>query len=325
MCEKRVPWWLWLQVLCLDAPLVAVLWGAALGKSHYLHLPPVYLWVLGLATWLIYLVDRVADHEPGRSPESARHRFCKRYQPWVWAVVAVGGVGLGWLALSRLPVALVGQGMVIAMLATLYLAVFAARRKAWLHGLLLVIALGMAVIFILQMPGSSEGVRGWRLGIAAVVVFIFMRLLVHRDRELRLLKTFKEPLAALLFTLGCSAGVHFWTPPEHGVLCAETWLLWGLFALNLWCISAAEHFHAAPDRSVPVDLSMLAIALVSAGEWLKGSHASAGVVIECVQLSALLLALLPLWMRRIPLPLYHVLADGVLVLPLGRLFWRLSE
>jgi len=319
--EKRVPWWLWPQVLCLDAPLVAVLWGAALGRSHYLHLPSAFLWALGLATWLIYLVDRVADDEPGPLPTSTRHWFVQRYRRWVWCAVVAGGVGLVWLVLARLPVALVGQGMVIAMLAALYLAVFAARRKAGLYRLLVLLAMAVALLFVSRMPGASDLAQWWRLGIAGVVIFIFMRLLTRRDREPGPLKAFKEPLAALLFTLGCSASVHFWTPPEHGILCDETWLLWGLFALNLWGIAAAERFHAAPGRALPIDHTVLAIALVIAGEWLKGSSLSTWVVIQCVQLSALMIGVLPLLLRRISLPLHHVLADMALVLPLVLLFW----
>jgi hypothetical protein len=79
----------------------------------------------------------------------------------------------------------------------------------------------------------------------------------------------------------------------------------------------------ALSRVAAENLDVRVLLKNAAGEWLKGSHSSGGVVTECVQLSALLLAVLPLCVRRMPLPLHHVLADVALVIPLGWLFWRL--
>ena len=77
-----VAWWLWPQVLCLDAPLVAMAWMAALAKSHHLRLQPSFYIGLGLVTWIVYVLDRTADAVSGRlqAPLSARHEFCLRHQ-----------------------------------------------------------------------------------------------------------------------------------------------------------------------------------------------------------------------------------------------------
>lgn len=317
----HIPWWLWPQVLSLDAPLVAVLWGAALAKSHYLHLPAAFLEALGLAAWLIYLVDRVADDEPQTRLPSARHRFCQRHRRIVWPVIVAAGAWLVWLVLARLPVGLIGQGMAVAMLAVLYLAVFAAHRRAWLFRGLVLLALAIALSFVLQMPGTGVAAWWWRAGLGMVVALVFLRLLLSQGHHKPgMLAAFKEPLAALLFTLGCSTGVHFWAPPEHGVLCDETWLLWGLFTLNLWGIKAAERFHETPGLPLPVDQIVLATLLILAGEMSKGSSVGPGSLMVCMQFSALLLGLLPLVIRRVSLSLYHVLADGALVLPLAWFF-----
>lgn len=307
--------------MSLDAPLVAVLWAAALAKSHYLHLPEAFLWALGLAAWLIYLVDRVSDDEPDYRWQSARHGFSQRYRRWIWVAVFAGGAWLIWLVLARLPVGLIGQGMAVAMLACLYLAVFAAHRRAWLFRGLILLALGMALTFVSKLPGAGELAGWWRAGLGTAVVLVFLRLLVSRgERGSGIMQVFQEPLGALLFTMGCATGVHFWTPPEHGVLCNETWLLWGLFTLNMWGIKAAERFHEVPGKPLPVDQMVLAALLIVAAEVSKHDSIGTNSLVVSMQISATMLGLLPLILRRVSLPLYHVLADVSLVLPLGW-FW----
>lgn len=317
--DDHIPWWLWPQVLSLEAPVVAVLWGAALARSHYLHLPATFFLALGLATWLIYLVDRVADDEPEARFQSARHRFCQRYRGAVWVVIVAGGAWLLWLVLARLPVGLIGQGMAVAMLAVLYLAVFAAQRRVWLFRALVLIGLVIALSFVIPLARSWQNAWGWCAVLATAAVFL--RLLISRGYpKSGMLKAFQEPLAALLFTLGCSAGVHFWTPPEHGILCEETWLLWGLFTLNMMGIKAAERFHEVPGKPLPVDQMVLAALFILYVEISKHDGSGADLLLVSMQLSALLLGLLPLMVRRVPLPLCHALADVALVLPLAWIF-----
>lgn len=236
-------------------------------------------------------------------------------------VIVAGGTCLLWLVLARLPVGLIGQGMAVAMLAALYLALFAAHRRAWLFRGLVLLALAIALSFVLKMPGAGEGAWWWRAGVGTVVVLVFLRLLISRcHHKPGVLLAFQEPLAALLFALGCSTGVHFWAPPEHGVLCDETWLLWGLFTLNVWGIKAAERFHVVAGQSPPADQSVIAALFILYAETSKHDSSSTDSLVVSMQLSALLLGLLPLIVRRVSLPLYHVLADLALVLPLGW-FW----
>ena len=315
--RPRVPWWLWPQVFSLDAPVVAILWGMALERTHFLRLPPAFWWVLGLATWLIYLVDRVVDSEPGTSPQSARHWFSRQYSGWVWAVILVAGGWLVWLVLARLPVGLLGHGLAVALLVVLYLALFAARQKVWFYRGLIFLALGMALMFVSRLPGVGSGALGWQVGLAGLTVLAFLRLLRQPGRDLGVVAFFKVPLAALLFTLGCSVGVHFWTPPEHGILCLESWLLWGLFTLNMGNIKAAERFHASPGSPVSWETATGAVLLVVVCEWMMKDSAGGQAMVRCVQLSAVFLGLLPLLMRRLSLPLYHVFSDVALALPVG--------
>src|SRR3954470_10299451 len=87
---SRIPWWLWLNVLSLDAPLVAVLWQAALAKVHHLAVMPGLHISLFLAVWLIYLVDRVLDGFSMRhsSLVSIRHAFYQRNR-WLYVLFVI--------------------------------------------------------------------------------------------------------------------------------------------------------------------------------------------------------------------------------------------
>src|ERR1700753_814299 len=55
------PWWLWWNVLSLDAPMVAVAWALVFAKSAQVRLPNAEVAALGLLVWLIYTVDRLLD------------------------------------------------------------------------------------------------------------------------------------------------------------------------------------------------------------------------------------------------------------------------
>ncbi len=80
--RPRTPWWLWPNVLSLDAPLVAVLWQEALGRAHHVRLLPGCDLALGLAVWLIYIVDRTLDGFTAAPDQqlSVRHAFYRRHR-----------------------------------------------------------------------------------------------------------------------------------------------------------------------------------------------------------------------------------------------------
>lgn len=70
----------WIERLALDAVLVALAWGWALSQAVDGRRSPETALVLGLATWLTYLADRLRDSRPGVSPPATdRHAFSRRY------------------------------------------------------------------------------------------------------------------------------------------------------------------------------------------------------------------------------------------------------
>jgi hypothetical protein len=88
---------LWLNVVCLDAPLVAICWQWIFARSFHLSVPPGQWAALFLTAWIIYLADRLGDSEslvPGQ-PKSVRQHFCLRHKKiWFVSMICVGALDL---------------------------------------------------------------------------------------------------------------------------------------------------------------------------------------------------------------------------------------
>ena len=82
----------WLNLLCLDAPLVAVSWAWLFARSLGISLHFGATCALFLTAWLIYLVDRLGDSLSLRpaAVTSLRQRFCRRYRvAWLRVIVVI--------------------------------------------------------------------------------------------------------------------------------------------------------------------------------------------------------------------------------------------
>lgn len=86
---------LWLHLVCLDAPLVAVTWMWLFAQMVGTAIAPGAIVVLFLTAWLIYLLDRLGDSlalDPNVEI-SLRQRFCRRHrEAWI--------LGIGTLAMA---------------------------------------------------------------------------------------------------------------------------------------------------------------------------------------------------------------------------------
>lgn len=126
------PVWLWINLLSLDAPLIALAWQDFLARCNGTQLLPAGRTVLGLTVWAIYIADRLLDVRGAPPLDEGRHhqfyRSCKR--GWCAVLVLVVVVDalctLFWLR----PVVFV-HGLAIAGASILYLAVFTGTRSRW--------------------------------------------------------------------------------------------------------------------------------------------------------------------------------------------------
>lgn len=113
----------WLNLLCLDAPLVALAWQWLFARSFGAHLNWPLRTLLFLTAWLIYLGDRFADSMrlPAASPRSERHRFCQKHMLGWWiAIVVIFLVDAG-LALRTLDLQMLFLGGTLAAACAVYL------------------------------------------------------------------------------------------------------------------------------------------------------------------------------------------------------------
>lgn len=107
--ESRKPWWLYPNLLSLDAPLVAVAWLHVFAGTWRLYLPwPAYV-SLGLAVWVIYVADRLLDVSMSSgSPVvlEARHEFHRRHRRWFKAGALAALVAGVCLVVTQMPIAI---------------------------------------------------------------------------------------------------------------------------------------------------------------------------------------------------------------------------
>lgn len=118
--DSSARFWLWPNLLSLDAPIVALLWQLLFARCFHAEVTPTAAALLVLAVWLIYAADRVFDAR-GES-QSPRHQFYRRNWRAVSAVWAIVLAIAGWLAWTRLSHELFERGALLAAAVTLYFA-----------------------------------------------------------------------------------------------------------------------------------------------------------------------------------------------------------
>lgn len=136
---------LWITVLSLDAPAVAVMWQLLFARSFHVQLAWSVTVLLALVVWLIYVADRLLDalKAPAEGAEAMRHIF---YRQHLWAFLFPLGGGLllaAWMSFTQLDAKTFRGGLIILLAVGIYLlAVHLARpEREWLPKEMLVGAL----------------------------------------------------------------------------------------------------------------------------------------------------------------------------------------
>lgn len=123
----------WLNLICLDAPIVAVIWQQLFARTFHHNVTASATIALFLTAWLIYLADRFADAR-SVSPVSARslrQDWCQRHQGLWLGVMIVVACADAWMILRRLEPRLLFVGLVIGLLSLAYLAINYSLGKVW--------------------------------------------------------------------------------------------------------------------------------------------------------------------------------------------------
>ena len=123
----------WLNLVCLDAPLVAVSWLWLFARSCGITVAYGGTVALFLTAWLIYLADRLGDSmaAPQRAATSLRQRFCIRHRA-AWMVL-LGTVALADLLVvfAHLDPRMLWPGAIVGAAAMAYLIVNQLRPSIW--------------------------------------------------------------------------------------------------------------------------------------------------------------------------------------------------
>ncbi len=154
---------LWLNLFCLDAPIVAVSWQWLFAHSFGADLNLSLRALLFLTAWLIYLADRFADtiKLAPESPISLRHRFCREHMVGWWiAIVIIFCLDVA-LALRTLDLQMLFLGGTLAVLCLIYLAVNHSLGGRWRpfpmkeKAIGLLFAAGTVLGVVGQLPGLT--------------------------------------------------------------------------------------------------------------------------------------------------------------------------
>ncbi|WP_038165051.1 hypothetical protein [Verrucomicrobium sp. BvORR106] len=324
--SPRIPWWLWLNVLSLDAPLVAVLWQAALARVCRLTLPDGCYWALGLAVWIIYMADRVLDSFSNevQLASTVRHAFYRRHRVWfLVGVIPAATAALGWTALTEVPEGILWRGVGLAFIVGMYLLHYAARGHStiYLVGNLVASAVGSLFLWTLPIPPL------FRFFFTLLLVGLAVLTVVGRSNQgLRLLP--KEAICGYLFALGVSLSVHFYSLDRlAGPLSMETLMLGLLCMLN--CVAIASYEKESDrlgDKNAITHTWPVMVQLYPA--LLVGFFVALGLIVSrdapqgmqpyivAVLTSLVLLGVVHHLAKKFSPELSHVLADVAVALPM---------
>ena len=134
--NKSFPCWLWLNVLGLDAPMVAVAWQFFFAGAFRLNIPTSNYLALGLIVWVIYSADRLLDARRLGAPEaaSARHRFYRDRFHIMMPLTVAGFILSAVVVLTVLPETLLHCGVVLFLFVIVYFI-----HRIWVAGPMLAV------------------------------------------------------------------------------------------------------------------------------------------------------------------------------------------
>jgi hypothetical protein len=270
----RYPPVVWLNLFCLDAPIVAVVWQWLFGRIFGAQLNLAVRELLFLTAWLIYLADRFADTVglPPESPISLRHQFCREHMVGWWiAIVVIFLLDLS-IAVRSLDLQMFLLGGTLAALCFLYLFLNHSLGGNWPllpmkeKAIGLLFAAGTALGVIAHLPGLTVAF-GMALFLFAILCTYNCLSIAAWEREL------DSAQGKATFMTGWPKAARALNAIGYALIAVAMGfgLIWR-FALPLWLCLAGSAFllvrlnesaHLARDRRTALaDIVMLTPLLV---------------------------------------------------------------
>ena len=119
--HSKYAWWLWPNILSLDAPIVTLVWQLWFAKCFQVSLQSDYYLILFLIVWLIYGLDRWLDawKLDINKPHSSRHRFYVDYR-WPLAGLWMVMLMISTFILARLSGQVIIRGLWVLLGCIIY-------------------------------------------------------------------------------------------------------------------------------------------------------------------------------------------------------------
>jgi hypothetical protein len=159
MDREKVPFWLWPNLLSLDAPLVAIAWAWMFSQAWGVVSVPWELWfTLGAAVWMIYAIDRLVDVRKIKKTDllDKRHRFHDRYRKVFYVGILVAAFWGIYATLWVLASTLLIYGVFVSFLAACYFIIALTRSEGEHTGVLKNLVAGLTFAY-----GTAAGIHAY--------------------------------------------------------------------------------------------------------------------------------------------------------------------
>jgi hypothetical protein len=156
--SHTTPWWLWWNILSVDAPTVAVVWALLLARPSHIRLSAADEIVLGLVVWCIYVSDRLFD---GMKPTNQRvlrerHLFCAKHRRALTWLLVLAAVAVLWVTSDFLAPMEISAGMKLAAIIGAYMATIHAGHGSMARFVPKEIAVGIIFAVGTTLPAWSR-------------------------------------------------------------------------------------------------------------------------------------------------------------------------
>ena len=120
--NKSVPFWLWPNVLGLDAPIVAVVWQYLFADVFEIKIPASNYLALFLVVWVIYSADRLLDAKmlSSKKNSTTRHNYYHQNYRVLFFITAIIATVTAVICLTSIPFAVLKFGLMISCFVIVY-------------------------------------------------------------------------------------------------------------------------------------------------------------------------------------------------------------
>jgi hypothetical protein len=259
---KRYPFWSYLNISAIDAPLISVAWYYYFVEKLTLTSANVqYCLILGFSVWLGYMADRLFDirFKKNATFASLRHQFCKKneFNLWIlWTITLIITVVLSLYTLNNDKI-VAGCFLVCFILVYNLLNQYFSQKR-FPKEIFVAAIFAYGTLFLLEGPINLNALA--QLGL---ICFLNCLILTHKEKEIdnrmgvsSLTQIFSHRFITIIAVLSCAY-----------CLVANQGILNPFFATSFACTllhSASHRFNEEPFRLILESLYAVipAIALI---------------------------------------------------------------